>query len=369
MKILAVDENKQPTRFEMIRPDNWHGHLRDEGRMESVVGFSAEQYARMTIMPNTGPINTLEKALAYRKRITEGLISQGFEQSQAQCFPYMTLYLDGQTTPQMVAQAKRAGISGFKFYPKNPVHGTTGADQGVPTLFDLQSGVLETMEKLDMHLLLHGESVNCSDILDLERFFVSEQLEKVASDYPELRVCLEHVSTKEGVWFVESAGDNITATITPQHLWYSINSLFEGGLRVHRYCLPAYKHEPDRVELVRAAISGNQKFCAGDDTAPHPEHGPSGKAKLSACGCAGAFVAPVSVPMYVEAFAKENALDNRFEQFMSVNGALARKLPINSKKIIIEQHDWQVPERYTFGEDDHVVPLCAGETMKYRLAS
>jgi dihydroorotase len=268
----------------------------------------------------------------------------------------------------MVAQAKRAGIGAFKFYPKNPVHGTTGADQGVPTLFDLQPGVLEAMEKLDMHLLLHGESANCKEILNTGRVFISEQLEKIAADYQGLRICLEHVDTKEGVWFVEGAGANITATITPQHLRYNLDDLFAGGLRAHRYCLPLYKLGEDQTELVRAALSDNPKFCAGDDTAPHPEHGPPGKAKLSDCGCAGAFVAPVSVPLYAEFFAKHNAVeDGRIERFMSINGALARKVPVNTKTMIIERGDWQVPDRYVFGEDDHVVPLCAGETMLYRL--
>lgn len=366
-KILEHTPNQEILKFQMRRPINRHGHVRDYLRMESIIGFSAEQYDQMTIMPNTGPMNTVEKVLAYRQRIIDALIVLGFSRAFAKNFPIMTLYLDGDTTPQMITAAIRAEIRDFKFYPKHSKLGTTGADKGVPTLFDLQVGVLETIEKLGGHLLLHGASANSNEILELEKIFIGEQLVEIARRHEGIAICFEHLSTKDGVQFVMDARGNITATITPQHLLYNLNDLFAGGMRVHRWCQPPYNLTPHQEALIQAAISGHPKFYAGDDTAPHAEHGPDGQAKLSACGCAGVFVAPVSVPVYAKIFADHGALDERFELFMSINGAVARGTVPSNKLMTIERRDWQVPLRYTFGEDDHVVPMCAEEILPWAI--
>jgi dihydroorotase len=223
------------------------------------------------------------------------------------------------------------------------------------------------MQEHHFHLLLHGESTSHPDILDLERHFVRKQLRWVVQKFPELPIVLEHVSTEEGVEFVLQAPAHVTATVTPQHLWFSINSLFEGGLRPHRYCLPLYKHPRDQQALISAVTSGNPKFCAGDDTAPHPKLGLTRMAKLTDCGCAGAYVAPVSVPMYAAAFERAGAMDERFERFMSLNGAQARGLAVNEDDIIIERQAWTVPDEYQFGGSDVVVPLFAGESLAWQV--
>ncbi|MFZ2187384.1 MAG: dihydroorotase [Candidatus Moraniibacteriota bacterium] len=278
----------------------------------------------------------------------------------------MTVYLHKGTTVEDVRLAKVHGMD-FKFYPKNPTHGTTGSQAGVPSLRDVDDAIA-AMAEYGVRLLVHGESAVHSDILDLERYFIQEELVPTVEEHPNLLLVAEHITTKEAVQFVLNTSANVTATVTPQHLWYSINSLFEGGLRPFRYCLPLYKHIGDKDAIIQAIVSGSQKFCAGDDTAPHPEHGPRGKAKLADCGCAGAYVAPVSVPMYVAAFEAAGALDDRLENFMSVNGALTRDLPLNNDLIIIERKPWTVSESDDYG-DDKVVPLCAGETIEWQAVS
>lgn len=369
-QVLERDSAGLPVRCSMIRPDNWHGHLRVGPRMRAVAMASAAVYGRMTIMPNTMPIPILkvEEGLLYQNCIIHELTQQGMPEERARRFCCMTLYLTQHTSPTDIARAKGAGFVGAKFYPKNPTHGTTGSQDGVPSLLYLQEATLATMQELRFHLLLHGESTTHPDIFDLERHFVREQLRWAVDKFPDLPIVLEHVSTKEGVDFVLQAPNHVTATITPQHLWYSINSLFEGGLRPHRYCLPLYKHPEDQRALIEAATSQlNGKFCAGDDTAPHPKYGLPKQAKLTDCGCAGAYVAPVSVPMYAAAFERAGAMDARFEYFMSVNGAVARGLPVNDDKIIIERRPWKVPEEFHFGGEDVVVPLFAGEELTWQV--
>lgn len=366
-QILERDSSDRIMQFRMRRPDNWHGHLRRGARMRAVVMYSAYYYARMTIMPNTGPIWTPVEALVYRQEIVDALIRQGFSKERAERFARMTVYLHQGTTEEDIRLAKEYEMD-FKFYPKNDKLGTTGSQAGVPTLFHVERAIA-SMEQYGVRLLVHGESATHPDVLDLERRFVEEQMAPLADKYPNLHIVGEHLSTMEFVQFVQDASSNMTATVTPQHLWYSVNSLFENGLRPHRYCLPLYKHREDLEAIIRAVTSGNKKFCAGDDTAPHPKEGPTGQAKLTDCGCAGAFVAPVSLPMYITAFEKAGALDQRFEDFMSVNGAVIRNLPLNEDTITLERRPWVVANEYDFGNNDVVVPLCAGETMEWRVVS
>ena len=367
MQVLERDANGREMKFSIIRPDNWHAHVRAGTKMKAVVAAIAAVYGRATVMPNTQPIMTVAQAINYRDEIVNTLLEQGFSWERARIFPQMTLYLHQELTNDKIRRAKEFGIIGIKFYPKNPKHGTIGSQAGVSSLDDVRSQ-LESMCKYGMPLLLHGESAFHSQIIDLERYFVTDQLAPTVERYPELPIVLEHVSTKEGVRFVLDAPPRVTATVTPQHLMYDINSIFEGGLRSHRYCLPIYKHPEDQEALIQAVTDkNNTKFAAGDDSAPHPEHGPKGKAKLADCGCAGAYVAPVSVPLYVAAFEKAGALDDRFEAFMSRNGAKARGLPQNKDEIIIARKPWIVPANFDYADGDTVVPLCAGEELEWQV--
>ena len=364
-KILETDGGGLPVRCSFLRPINCHGHVRKGREMYDVV-MASTVYDSMTIMPNTGPVLWMHDVRTYYEDIVRALMLQGLSEERAKRFPRMTLYLHPKLNAKEIRLAKESGIvTGVKFYPKNKIHGTTGAEYGVPTLQDIPGKIFEALSEHGLHLLLHGESAH-GRIMQLESRFIEEQLAWVVDRYPGLPISLEHVTSKAGVEFVRQAPSNVTATITPQHLLYTFDSLFEGGLRPHRYCMPIYKNPEDRAALLEAAVSGNAKFCAGDDTAPHSERGPRGKAKLADCGCAGAYVAPVSVPMYAAIFEKAGALDDRFEAFMSRNGAITRGWSFSSDEIIIERRPWRVPESYPYA-DSVVVPLCAGDELAWQI--
>jgi dihydroorotase len=198
------------------------------------------------------------------------------------------------------------------------------------------------------------------DVFDRERVFIERVLAAIVRDFPRLRVVLEHVTTAEAVAFVTGAPDNVAATITPQHLLYSRNALFAGGLRPHLYCLPVLKRERHRQALVTAATSGHPKFFLGTDSAPHARD-----AKEHACGCAGCYSAPVALPLYPEAFEDAGALD-RLEGFASVHGATFYRLPRSAESIVLVREPWRVPDALPFG-DETIVPLRAGEEVRWRI--
>ncbi|MFZ1720732.1 MAG: dihydroorotase [Candidatus Moraniibacteriota bacterium] len=367
-KVLQRDSDDRIMKFSMRRPVNMHGHVRRGPQMEAVVGQSAAIYDSMIIMPNTGPVTTVPEGLAYRKEIVDALITQGFSPERANRFPRMTLYVHPKTSENDVLLAKGCGFPGFKFYPKNTRHGTTGSQYGAPSLRDIEAPIA-MMEEYGVELMVHGESAVHNQILDLERHFVAYELSWVTGKYPKLKLSVEHMTAKEAVEFViANTTGMIRGTITPQHLWYTINSLFEGGLRPFRYCLPVYKYPSDQAALMQAILDEHTNISAGDDTAPHPKYGPTGQAKLADCGCAGAYVAPVSLSLYAEAFDGVGALDQRFENFMSINGPESAGFQPCGDEIIIERNPWEVPQDYPYG-DNRVVPLGAGETRQWQLAT
>jgi dihydroorotase len=337
----------------LARPDDWHVHLRDGPAMAAVAAATADVFGRAIIMPNLRPpVTTTEAALRYQERIL-GVLPPG-----TRFKPLMTLYLTDNTEPAEIARAKGSGIvHAVKYYPAGA---TTNSDSGV-TALDRAYPALAAMEKHGLVLSLHGESTDRDiDIFDRERVFVERSLAAIVRDFPGLRIVLEHVTTGEAAAFVAAAPANVAATITPQHLLYSRNALFAGGLRPHFYCLPILKRESHRQALVKAAISGNPKFFLGTDSAPHPR-----LAKENACGCAGCYSAPVALPLYAEAFDEAAALD-RLEGFASHFGADFYGLPRNADKVTLRRESWTVPAEYPYGGHG-VVPLRAGETVHWRV--
>jgi dihydroorotase len=248
-------------------------------------------------------------------------------------------------------------VHAIKYYPAGA---TTNSESGVTALARAYPAIA-AMEREGMVLALHGEVTDPDvDMFDRERVFVERHLAKLVRDFPALRIVVEHLTTKEAAQFVTQAPANVAATITPQHLLWSRNALFAGGLRPHFYCLPILKREAHRKALVAAATSGNAKFFLGTDSAPHVRH-----AKEAACCGAGCFSAPLALELYAEVFEDAGALD-KLEGFASVHGARFYGLPPNDGTVTLARTDWTVPAAYPFG-DDVVVPLRAGEAMRWRV--
>jgi dihydroorotase len=342
------------TRLTLLRPDDWHVHLRDGPALAAVVPATANVFGRAIVMPNLRPpVTTVAAADAYRGRILAALpAASSFE-------PLMTLYLTDNTRAEEIALARRSGfVHAVKYYPAGA---TTNSDAGVTSL-DRAYPALAAMERENMVLCVHGEVTDAAvDVFDRERVFVDTLLARLTRDFPGLRIVLEHVTTREAVQFVAGAGPNVAATITPQHLLWSRNAMLVGGVRPHLYCLPILKRETHRQALVAAATSGNPKFFLGTDSAPHARH-----TKEHPCGCAGCYSAPVALPLYAEAFEDAAAL-HRLEGFASRFGAAFYGLPPHAGTITLERVDEAVPAELPFG-DDAIVPLRAGERLRWRVA-
>jgi len=338
----------------ITRPDDWHLHVRTGDMLKTVINHTAKQCARAIIMPNLQPpVTNVAQALSYQQEIQQAT-------DKAYNFtPLMVLYLTNNTRIEDVKQAAESSfVKAFKLYPAGA---TTNSEHGVT---DLQAlfPILEAMEKHDVPLLIHGEVTDADiDIFDRERLFIETKLTLIQKHFPNLRIVLEHVTTKEAVEFVESAAENIAATITPQHLLYNRNAILVGGIKPHYYCLPILKRESHRLALVKAATSGNPKFFLGTDSAPHFSH-----LKENNCGCAGCYSAYAAIELYAEAFDSANALD-KLEGFASFYGADFYQLPRNSEKITLEKTDWQVPSHYQATEAHQLTPLKAGETLHWKL--
>ena len=330
------------------KPDDWHVHLRDGEMLLNVAPYTARQFARAIVMPNlVPPITSVEAAHGYRARILAAA-GNGFT-------PLMTCYLTDGTDPDELARGFEEGVwVAAKLYPAGA---TTNSASGVTDIRKIYPA-LERMERIGMVLCVHGEVTDPDvDVFDREAVFIERILTRLAHDFPELKIVFEHITTEEAVRFVDRAGPNIAATVTPQHLIINRNAIFAGGLRPHAFCLPVAKRERDRVVVRRAATSGKPKYFLGTDSAPH-----SREAKESACGCAGIFNAPFALEAYAAVFEKEDALD-RFEAFASEHGARFYGLPLNEGTVTLERAGVEVPSTI-----DGIVPFLAGETLPWKLA-
>ena len=338
----------------ITRPDDWHLHLRDGDLMRSVVGATARVFGRAVVMPNLKPpVTTVAAAAAYRERIAAALAAS------SRFAPLMTLYLTDGTPAEEIARARASGfVIGVKYYPAgattNSESGVTDPKRAWPTL--------AAMEKHGLPLLVHGEVTDPNvDVFDRERVFVERLLARIVRDFPGLKVVVEHITTREAADFVAAAPANVAATITPQHLLWSRNALFDGGVRPHLYCVPILKRDTHRAALIDAATSGSAKYFLGTDSAPHARH-----SKEAACGCAGCYSAHAAIELYAEAFEAAGVL-SRLEAFASLHGADFYGLPRNSDTITLRREPWTVPESYAFGVHT-VVPLKAGERVNWRVA-
>jgi dihydroorotase len=336
-------------RLILRRPDDWHVHLRDGAMLEAVVAHTARQFARAIVMPNlTPPVTNVAASEAYRARILAAL------PAGSDFTPLMTCYLTDGADPAEIARGYESGaFTACKLYP---AHATTNSAHGVTDIRAL-GAVLETMQRIGMPLLIHGEATDRDvDIFDREAVFIERTLAPLVHDFPGLKIVLEHITTAEAAEFVAAAGPLVAATITPQHLHLNRNALFDGGLRPHAYCLPVIKRERHRLAVRAAAVSGSPKFFLGTDSAPHTV-----ERKEMDCGCAGIFNAPFALESYAAVFEEEGALD-QFEGFASEHGPRFYGLPLNEGTVTLERAVTEVPARV-----EGLVPFHAGETLSWRL--
>jgi dihydroorotase len=336
----------------LLRPDDWHLHVRDGAALASVLPFTAAQFARAIIMPNLKPpVTTVEAAASYRQRILQA-VPKGLRFE-----PLMSIYLTDNTPPDEIKRAKASGfVVGAKLYPSGA---TTNSDAGVTAIEKIYPA-LSAMEEVGLVFQVHGEVThNDVDVFDRERVFIDQVLVPVRARFPKLKIVFEHVTTREAVEFVK-ANANVGATITPQHLLLNRNAIFQGGIRPHHYCLPVLKREHDRVALVAAATSDDARFFLGTDSAPHARN-----TKENACGCAGVFSAHAAIELYAEAFEQAGRLE-RLEAFASQRGPDFYGLPRNQDRITLERVAWQPPASYAFA-DSEIVPFRAGESIAWKL--
>ena len=339
----------------ITRPDDWHLHLRDGDALQYTVPATAKVMSRAIIMPNLKPpVMDGAQALAYRERILAH--SKGYPQFN----PLMVLYLTDNTTPELIAEAAKTGhVVAAKLYPAGA---TTNSDSGVTDLAKLED-IAHALADNNMPLLVHGEVTdNHVDIFDREKAFLDEILAPLVAKVPKLRLVVEHITTKDSADFVKSQGDNVGATITVQHLAFNRNHMLVGGIRPHLFCLPILKRNVHQQALQDAVSSGHNRFFLGTDSAPHAR-----SAKENACGCAGCFSAYAAIELYAEIFEDLGALD-KLEAFSSFNGPDFYQMPRNQDKITLIKESWVAPETMDFA-GDVIVPLRAGETLKWKLKS
>ena len=341
----------------IIKPDDWHIHLRDGEAMEAVIGHTARQFARAVVMPNLKPpVTTVALAQAYHARIQQAMRKADI--AVGSFTPLMTLYLTDNTNPDEIVRAKDTSAAvAVKLYPAGA---TTNSDAGATDLLGRCAKVLETMERVDLPLLVHGEVTDPAvDVFDREALFIDRVMIPLRKAFPALRVVFEHLTTKDGVDYVKDADGPVAATLTPQHMLYNRNAIFQGGVRPHYYCLPILKREVHRKALLDAATSDSPRFFLGTDSAPH-----SKGLKENACGCAGCYTALHAMELYATAFDQAGKLD-RLEAFASLRGPDFYGLPRNTETVNLHRGAFVIPNELSFGKET-IVPLAAGETLGWR---
>ncbi len=339
----------------LIKPDDWHLHVRDNKFLPSVLADTTKRFCRAIIMPNlVEPVTTTKLAGEYRDRIIDALPNE----YKLTFDPLMTLYLTNNTKPSEIKTARDSGfVHAVKWYPAGA---TTNSSKGVSDIVACYD-VLEAMAEEGMPLLIHGEVTDPDvDVFDREKQFIEQFLIGIIQNFPDLKVVFEHITTKDAVEFVKSAHANVGATITAHHLLLNRNAIFQGGIRPHHYCLPILKRELHREALIAAATSGDKKFFLGTDSAPHTK-----STKESSCGCAGIYTSHGGIELYAEIFEKAGAL-HRLEAFASFHGPDFYGLPRNREKITLRKTPTPIVDEFTFG-DEVCVPFRAGGQLTWSI--
>ncbi|WP_227431259.1 dihydroorotase [Psychrobacter sp. I-STPA6b] len=357
----ATSSSDTPNEITLLQPDDWHIHLRDGEALATTVAHAANSFNRVICMPNlVPPVKTASDAIAYRQRILDALTQADITKQRKDEFnPRMTLYFTDNTSATDIKNAAESGIvQAVKLYPAGA---TTNSADGVTDLKHCTQA-LEAMQKYGLPLLVHSEVTHAHvDIFDREKQFVDSTLGQIVRDYPELKIVVEHITTSDAADFVLAQGDNVAATITPQHLLFNRNHMLVGGIKPHFYCLPILKKATHQARLLEVATSGNRKFFLGTDSAPHATH-----KKENACGCAGCYSANIALPLYATAFDSVGKID-RLEGFASIFGAEFYGLPLNTSHITLHKQPMTIASSYPYMDGSTLTPLSAGETLPWSI--
>jgi len=328
-------------------PLDMHLHLRDNDMLKIVAPLSAKYFAGAIVMPNLiPPITSIQDVIAYKKRIIKAIKDEQFE-------PLMTLFFKNDYDYEFLKEAKKY-ITAIKLYPEGI---TTNSEGGVSKIDEKTlSATLEAMSELNIPLCIHGETNGF--VMDREKEFIPIY-EKLAKNFPKLKIIMEHITTKEAVKALdrhENLYATINATITLHHLYITLDDVAGGLLKPHLFCKPIAKRPEDKDALLDTALNAHPKVMFGSDSAPHPKH------KKEAPGCAaGVFSAPICLPALVQLFEEHNKLEN-LEKFVSTNAQNIYKYKPLKKEITLEKKEWEVPLKYK-----EVVPMFAGEKLSWQI--
>lgn len=338
-------------------PLDMHLHLREGAMLDSVLPFTAQAFSAALAMPNLKtPITTTALALEYKKQILESAAKSGCKDFT----PLMSIYLTQSLDKDELEKAQANGIRILKLYPKGA---TTGSENGVSEILDDKTlEVFALAEELGFILSIHGESNGfCMD----REFEFLEVFKHIATNFPKLRIIIEHMSDRRSLEAIESY-ENLYATLTLHHISMNLDDVCGGMLNPHHFCKPILKTKKDQQALLHSALNAHPKVSFGSDSAPHLE-----SAKLSSKGAAGIFSAPVLLPALAQLFEEHNKLEN-LQAFVSdrafeIYGLDSKNIPQKSVKLVRESS--KVPSKINIPLDNmgDIVPLFADKILQWRL--
>ena len=338
------------------QPDDWHVHLRDGAMLDAVVSYTARRFRYAMVMPNlVPPIVSTASATDYRDRILKSA-----PENSPDFRPVMALYCSPLIDPDDLRAGIDSGVVGaVKYYPAGA---TTNSESGGTSLAAF-GPLYEVLVETGTRLLVHAESTDPEvDIFDREAAFLEDQLAALCDSLPELKVTVEHVSTRSGVDFVKGHAQ-AAATVTPHHLARDRSDLLANGMKPDLYCKPVINSGDDQKALIAAATSGSADFMLGTDSAPHPttaKYGPNAKA--------GVFNAAYGLEVVADVFDQHDALDN-LSSFVSGNGCAIYGVEPPERTITLtsEKVDTETATSLSTSAGDEVVLFGAEEATRWTI--
>ncbi len=326
----------------LLMPLDMHLHLRDGVMLENIAPLTAYSFSGAIVMPNlVPPVSSLDDLVAYKERIMAAVPNDYFE-------PYMTLFYKNYDRKFLESVADE--LTAIKLYPAGI---TTNSEGGVSS-FDIEEmrPTLEAMIELDIPLCVHGETDGF--VMDREAEFMSIY-ELLASSFPDLKIIMEHITTKEAVEMLDKY-DNLYATITVHHLLLTLDDVVGGMMMPHNFCKPIAKRPEDLDALLSVALEAHPKVMFGSDSAPHPQD------KKESSGCAaGVFTAPIALQLLCEIFEQYDKLDN-LQDFVSDNAQRIYGICPEFKEVTLEKREFVIPKKYS-----SVVPMYAGQSINWAI--